>query len=267
MRNFRAHLGVLYSYSGFTEPAIEKAKKLLPPIECCRLFASQPAELPGMLRFQGFYCDPAAGLFVRPSQDTTGWENTTWRIAFDTSAHDTKVAINPHWAVTFNVGQGIEARTILDEIALWFEAAEASAAEANNGRGFPASCEFDFTVPETPSRSRLNCTAWLPWRVFRVRVELPLLNGSYSYTRNSFHGDIKPQPFVWPPQPEGGDWEEVDKLPTEGGWIKFVPRGYNGREVFLLQFGSRFVLEPKCCQPPSWGSNASPQTLDPPAND
>ncbi|HEX4591843.1 MAG TPA: restriction endonuclease, partial [Gemmataceae bacterium] len=49
VRNSGAHLGVLYSYSGFTEPAVEKAKKLQPAIECCRLFTYQPAELPEVL--------------------------------------------------------------------------------------------------------------------------------------------------------------------------------------------------------------------------
>jgi|TARA_R100000049_G_scaffold4892_1_gene12156 hypothetical protein len=49
-----AGMGVLYSFSGFTKPALEKADRL--GISCCRLYFEQAPDLPSVLNFQALYC-------------------------------------------------------------------------------------------------------------------------------------------------------------------------------------------------------------------
>lgn len=48
------HKGVLYSFSGFTEPALEKALAL--GICCCKLYKHQPPDLPESLLFRMYCC-------------------------------------------------------------------------------------------------------------------------------------------------------------------------------------------------------------------
>jgi hypothetical protein len=98
--------------------------------------------------------------------------------------------------------------------------------------------------------------------LFHIRVEAPLLNGSYSFTRDKFDGEVRPQPFHWPPKPEGAEWEEAEKFPSDGSWIAFIPKGNHVRAFLLERFGSQLVLQPKCCRPPSWNESegSSPAT-------
>jgi hypothetical protein len=159
------------------------------------------------------------------------------------------------WSAAFDVGQPALGRSVLDDFAPWFAAAEQKVSDAFHKNTIPASSEFEFTVPAASERPRLRCTAWLNWHLLRIRVEAPLLNGSYSFTRDKFDGEVRPQPFHWPPKSEGAEWEEADTFPSIGSWIAFIPNGNDVRVFLLERFGSQLVLEPKCCRPPSWNDS------------
>jgi hypothetical protein len=171
---------------------LEKAKRPLPAIECCRLYANQPAEQPGVLAFQVYYLDPALGLFARPGQETAGWEGVPWQVAFNATDGERPALEGSHWSALFDVGQGAGRAGVLDQIVQWFDAAERDAADAfRKHHSLPEGAEQDFTVPPVPVRSRLKFTAWVVWRLYRIRLEAPLLNGSYSFTRGKFDGNLR----------------------------------------------------------------------------
>ena len=79
-------MGVLYSKSGFTKPAIKKAEAN--GIICCRLYENEPADLPSSIWIRHYQCKSAlqlelvsnptdskletwGDLFIVPFQETT----------------------------------------------------------------------------------------------------------------------------------------------------------------------------------------------------
>jgi hypothetical protein len=75
-----AHLGVIYSYSGFSDNAIKKAKKL--QISCCRLYRNEPSNIPESIVFSSSYCcTPRMSLSVVAPLDPS-WNLKIWRDLF-----------------------------------------------------------------------------------------------------------------------------------------------------------------------------------------
>ena len=54
LRSSGAHKGIIYSYSGFTKPAVKKALNI--GICCCTLYENKPPEIPEILLFQSYCC-------------------------------------------------------------------------------------------------------------------------------------------------------------------------------------------------------------------
>ncbi len=79
VRSTGASTGVIYSKSGFTKPAIRKAE--VNGLSCCRLYQSEPTDMPGVLLFDSYACTPRIGLALMSSPEFD--EPVTWSDIFD----------------------------------------------------------------------------------------------------------------------------------------------------------------------------------------
>jgi hypothetical protein len=170
----RAHKGVIYSYSGFTGPALEKAAAK--GICCCRLFRNEPPEMPESILFRVYASTPSLTVSllsppksnVRPSK----------------------------WGQVLELDDEIDGErvSVLDSILQAYEALEAHSLNdmkmnpATFPRGFSSDVEFDSHLQATGAlKIQVGCV----WKVFQADVEACLVNGSYSLTQNQFVGDFK----------------------------------------------------------------------------
>ena len=64
-----ASTGVIYSKSGFTKPAIEKAKSS--GIACCRLYENEPADIPDLFTFESYAFTPQVKLALESNVENT----------------------------------------------------------------------------------------------------------------------------------------------------------------------------------------------------
>ena len=188
-----AHKGVLYSYRGFTTPALEKAAVL--GICACRLLQEESADIPLQLPFRAFCVVPAisvgllapppatrplstfADLFaIRSGPDDSGAPFGSFVASVLTQAHsDAVAALTPADAVP-----GVRERvvTIHDKTG------------------------------ETPD---IQVYIGLKWQVYRGTALITLLNGTYSYSTGQFVGTQAIT--VRPPGPlPDGDWELTDAI-------------------------------------------------------
>lgn len=191
-----AHKGVLYSASGFTTGAIEKANA--EGICCCRLYQNQPADLPPTLTLYRYYClRSTCRLNVANFAE---WHVTTWGDVFQLT------------------DQSPDNKTLLD--VLVEENAIGEAAEVARFKGPPASPPQDWTRQfqlqnSDEGRRPLIITILGTWFIYRGKMEAVLLNGSYSFTSNQFVGSHMSPAIDMQGATPGPDWEKVDGRPAD----------------------------------------------------
>jgi hypothetical protein len=79
IRSTGASTGVIYSKSGFTQPAIEKAKSS--GIACCRLYENEPADMPYIFAFESYAFTPQVRIALVDKIDDP--KIKTWGNIFD----------------------------------------------------------------------------------------------------------------------------------------------------------------------------------------
>lgn len=179
-----AHKGVVYSYSGFTGPALEKARKK--GITCCVLLENQPPPIPEALLFDAYLFREVPQLVAEGGEGPRDWP----------ALLRSEIELE---------GQIILARKILaDRFA---EDLPELQRAIGSGR-IPCrqvSVEISVDVAGGPVTLSLRSD----WRIFRARVEAWLVNGSYSFTDNNFHGNLStPSIDMWSSHP-GPGWEPI----------------------------------------------------------
>lgn len=191
----RADKGVIYSYSGFGEAALQKAE--VHNICCCRLFEDEPADIPGSLAFTTHYCcAPQIQLTVNPAP-LPDWGFATWGDLLE-----------------YPVPDGSE--LVVDAISVAFKAAETEAvSSAPRASVFPQPFAASVTVAASGSRPPMTLTARAKWKFYRSRLEFVLLAGSYSYSSGDFLGSIH-GPWIdrFSTHP-GPGWEQIEEPPPE----------------------------------------------------
>jgi len=189
-----AHKGVLYSYSGFNVPALEKARAR--GICCCRLFQNEPADIPLTLSFRDHYCC-AAQIMLRVSPGPRPeWGFRVWR--------DLLLAPIPG-------ADGL----IVDAITSAFHEAEQQAVLTARLAGpFPLPFEATVVVPASDLYPNFRVTAFGKWKVFKSRFEFVLLEGSYSYTSGDFKGSIHGPSIDRLSTHPGLGWDQIDEPPA-----------------------------------------------------
>ncbi|MFH1126096.1 MAG: restriction endonuclease [Candidatus Altiarchaeota archaeon] len=221
-----AHKGVVYAFSGFTAPAITKAKTL--GISCCKLYQNSPAELPDSLMFV-FYCC-----------------GQSWRLRLNGEAFD-------HWGTTsfdevFSIrNQSGDPRTVLEMLLASFTEEEERVVRDATGIGrFPEDWTASLEI-----RTGSNDVAPLrisldgKWKVYRAKLEAHLLDGTYSFTENLFAGS-QTSPWIDTQGPDPGPgWELITDPPTrlQPGVGMFILKGGKIKEGLIEHFASKKLSE------------------------
>ena len=191
----RAHKGVIYSYSGFTVAAIEKAEAH--GISCCKLFQNEPADIPSALSFTTHYCCASQiQLIVSPVPSLASGLAT--------------------WGDLLNLPFPESTDLVVDAIGIAFKSAEQEAVtEIPRASVFPRPFEASIAVPPCAPRPALTLTARGKWKFYRSRLEFVLLNGSYSYSSGDFVGSIHGPWIDRLSTHPGPGWEQIDQSPQE----------------------------------------------------
>jgi len=193
-----AQKGVIYSYSGFTKPALEKAKAR--GISCCRLYQGEPADIPEVLNFHAYLMTPvfhfwAAWLEVIEDQPQTLGE---------------LFALNM-------LNQERMPIKLLDLILS--KHAEKRARVRSNAQqtgSLPKKWIESISLPSpNTGGDMLTIEFGGDWDFFEATLEGYLLNGTYEFTDGEFHGEQSfPEVHHSGPQP-GSHWRGIEALPND----------------------------------------------------
>jgi len=185
-----ASMGVLYTNTDFTRPAIEKAQKK--GIPCCRLYRNEPADIPEAVWIKQFICKPS--IIVNVSEKPRHWPLNTWGEVFSISASGSSPG-----------------KTVLDVITKDFLANEQSAFDAVKVKGAPPNdWQSEFILSEEGWEGKLVFTVRGHWKVYAARLDGVLLDGSYSFNNKSFRGGVKGPLIDTQSAHPGPEWEETD---------------------------------------------------------
>lgn len=185
LRSSGAHKGVLYSYSGFTKPALSKAEKL--GISCCILHKNSPPQLPEVLAFTAYHFLEQPQLVIDPAPAPPGH---TWSHILELPAlHDD--------------GQ----RPAIEALAALFHADDESMRTRLSELPPPQRIvEVGVAIEGLPVRLVLQTH----WVAHRAKMESWLVDGSYSLTDRDFKGSLStPSVDMWSSNP-GPGWEPID---------------------------------------------------------
>jgi hypothetical protein len=206
VRATRASTGVIYSSSGFTNPALQKA--LSNGLSCCRLFQKEPSEIPKSLVFWHYVCYSRLRLAIPDSEIK--------------SLMDRKII---DWGTLLMI-RTCEGNLLVDEIFREFSKGEDWAKQhSNQDCVVPQDWKGEYIVSplEEPT---FKFRLWLIgyWEIYRARLEYYTLNGSYCYTNKSYVGSVAtPTVDMWGTHP-GPGWEpikreEIFSSPIQGAFI------------------------------------------------
>lgn len=210
-----ARVGVLYSYSGFTKPAVEKAKAL--KIPCCRLYAGSGPEIPKVLSLTAYCCMPQ--IFVSlSSKPPSNCGLRTWKELFE---------------LPVRVANGKS--KLLDEIVRAYHEAEKSSVQKVGSKAiFPKPFGTELTVPpQAPVIKSFRVTAFGRWKFYRARLEAFVVNGSYEFTSKDFKGQIATPAIDRFDSEPGPGWEFVEGTPKDRPGIVIILFKGNAREVLV----------------------------------
>ena len=227
LRSSGAHKGVLYSYSGYNSHAIEKASKL--GICCCRLYSSQPADLPQLLLFKSYCCTPTIQISIVPTVPDPVWSITTFSDLF---------------ALEIMEPQG--SKTVLDCIVDIYRQGEVEAGEKiSPTQRFPLAWSSAFQISDTEKgRQPIQIVIKGSWKIYRGKIEAHLVNGSYSLTSGDFKGQQIGPVIDLHNETPGPGWE-LTQHPTaelERGVVNAILYG-DPREALLKNLGPQSLSD------------------------
>lgn len=217
----KARVGVIYSYSGFSKPAIEKGRVL--NIPCCRLYQGKGPEIPSVLSFTSYCCAPQIGLALSP-YPAAGWAFTTWQDIFDLRVRTESSEIS-----------------LLDALVLKYSEAEKAAVGAvASGPQLPQPFQVEMAVQPEDEGVSICVVARGRWKFYRARLEAYEVNGSYEFTHGDFKGQFATPPIdTWSTEP-GPGWERLDVPPaiSRNAAMIILHHG-NTKEALLQEVGPR----------------------------
>jgi hypothetical protein len=222
LQNSTAHKGVIFSYSGFTDPAVETAKAF--DIDCCRLYVDQPPDIPEVLLLKAFCCRPSI-LFALLSTPDVEWRLKTYGDLFRLTTDD-------------------EGTTVLDMIARDYDYIEKEAVATMSATSFfPSDLQSRSTLSkEDDSSLVIEYLLTLKWRIFSAPISAHLLNGAYLINTNDFRG-TQSLPWVDMQGPHPGEhWIELPERPTlKSGYGVYVCTGPDLKGNIVAQLSSKSI--------------------------
>ena len=181
-----ANKGVLYAYSGFTKPALEKARSR--GISCCILIEGSAPQIPEVLAFDAYCFRELVTLRVDGIPEGSAY----------TYAEILEVQ-------TPGQAPEIPAIRLLSES---FREAKPDVPATLGSLPPGRHAEIEGTIEHLGIRLRF--VAQTHWAIYRARLESWLVNGSYSLTEKDFKGTlITPAIDTLSPHP-GPGWEQID---------------------------------------------------------
>lgn len=223
LRSSGAHKGVIYSASGYTEPAILKAQAL--SISCCKLYQNEPADIPESLMFPFYCCVPQCRICIEP-EGREAWADVPFADIFSRPT---------------TVDESGE--TLLGELTREFHAAEAEAAkDVTKGLRELKTWSLSIRLEGSPP---LTLVVEGQWVIYRAKLEAHLLDGSYSFTEHQFTGtQYSPSVDTQSGHP-GPHWERLTDPPEQlspGFGIIVLSRG-DLRAALVEKLGKKFVRD------------------------
>ncbi len=221
LRSSGAHKGVLYSFKGFSKPAIEKAKRL--GISCCKLYQNEVPDLPKSLTIS-FYCCYSSNRLRINSKALNDWGDITFSEIFSITDNNKKKS----------------SQTLLEKLDIAFQEEEKSTIKkALDNKLFPKSWQVAIKVTK-PKYKELIVYLEGKFRIYRANIEGQLVSGHYSFTENEFMGSFA-SPWIDTHSSEPGpNWELVtdppDTMLSLSGLI--VLEGSSCKEWLIKRYSS-----------------------------
>lgn len=185
-----ATMGVLYTNTGFTGPAIDKAR--LNHVPCCRLYVNEPADIPQALWIKQFVCKPSVALSV--SEKPRQWPLVTWSDVFG-----------------IEIETDTTKRTVLEAVVGDFLVSEQNAVVAVKQRGgLPKDWANPCELGNEGWRGRLAFTISGHWKAYVACIAGTLLAGSYSFNDGRFRGSVEGPWIDTQGVHPGPHWQETD---------------------------------------------------------
>jgi hypothetical protein len=206
----RAHKGVIYSYSGFTQPALEKAAAK--GICCCKLFRNESPEMPQLIPFRAYACSPSLNITLlsppRSNSNPSKWKEI---LSLNDETDGQRVSVLESILATYKSLEDHSTRELKTNPMLL-------------PVGFTSNLEFDPTLPVLGDlRIQVGCI----WKIFQADINACLVNGTYSLTQSEFLGDLR-FPTIDRLNPHiGPGWSRLETPPKslERGSIAMVLSG------------------------------------------
>lgn len=222
-----ARLGVLYSYSGFTLNAIEKAKYL--GISCCRLFVNEPSDIPESLIFlESYCCTPRISISVMAPLDQH-WNLKIWNDLFSLQFEDEG---SPMF--------------VIDAIVRSYFEGEKEAIGKVKETFFPSNwTRILECVEEKPIKKMIKIIISGIWNVYEGRLEAHLLKGSYNFSSGEYLGSLCTPSIDTQSSHPGPGWILLDTPPTKSTlkWMRslFIMSGGNAKVSLVEKLGPREI--------------------------
>lgn len=230
-----ARLGVLYSYSGFTSNAIEKAKKL--GISCCRLFDNQAADIPSRLIFvESYCCTPRISISVLAPLDHQ-WSLRTWNDLFFLEFEDEGTSM-----------------AAIDAIVRSYLRGEEEAVRRTRETFFPSNwARIHECIKEEPINKTIKIIIRGSWNVYEGRLEAHLLKGSYNLSSEEFLGSLSTPSVDTQSSHPGPGWTLLKAPPAQTAMKPirglFIMSSGNVKESLVEQLGSKSISFEQIDQP------------------
>ena len=192
-----AHVGVIYSASGFTKDALAKAKKR--GISACVLLANQPPPIPAVLAFEAYFLDERIQLVANGAAGAVNWPEL-----LNADGEIDGVAMPAH--------QAIATLFIRDLAALQ---------EAVSAMQLPVRQNF-VSLQHADAADIIRVGIQSQWLIYRARTEAWLVNGSYNFTGGDFKGSVATPSIDTQGSHPGPGWDliEADDV-AAGNTVKF----------------------------------------------
>ncbi|MEZ5995558.1 MAG: restriction endonuclease [Hyphomonadaceae bacterium] len=190
----RANVGVLYSYSGFTEPAIAKA--ISHSISCCTLYEDRAPDVPEVLFLRAFCSTEEFQLLVGGNPgDRLTTMNDLFALRADPSAE----------------------RSILDDLLAEYDQKRASVIASASLRSALTTWEAQRTYVNDVFADIVALGLVAHWKHYEAKIEAYRVDGSYSFTAKNFKGTFATPAIERYGNPPGDGWRPIETLPPLSG--------------------------------------------------
>ncbi len=216
LRSSGANKGVIYSFSGFSQPALSKAERL--SIACCTLYEDRPPDIPDVLAFNALCYRECSRLHVLGDEIKSS--------EFIGAVLDAEIEMS---------GETKRVSRILVEK---YEAARPKI-PADVAPLVPPVWSADLSLKAGDSASPFTLRLESYWRVYQAKLDAWLLNGSYSYQNQSFSGSFS---MPWVDRlggHPGQGWEEIEnpEIDDNTNVISCILSGGNTEEALRMAYG------------------------------